>query len=157
MSPDDTPVLRPASEDDLPFLLALRRAAMGPHLRRAGAPLDEASMLARVRHRFEDARIVWLGGRRAGLFKVTREPGRWHVAQIQIDPSLQGRGLGRRLLSGLLDEADAQGVPVTLSVLKDNPARRLYESLGFAIVGAGALEYDMRREPGRRFFSAPGE
>ena len=77
---DDTLHLRPATAADLRFLLALRRATMGPHLRRAGAPLDAAGMLARVRHRFEDARIVWLGGRRVGLFKVTRGPGRWHVA-----------------------------------------------------------------------------
>ena len=136
--------LTPATEDDLPFLLALRKATMTEHLRRAGAPDDDGHHLARVRHRFEDARIVWLDGRRAGLFKVSRDAASWRVVQIQLDRAFQGRGLGRRLLAGLLQEADAQDAAVTLSVLRGNPARRLYESLGFAPVGENQLETEMR-------------
>ena len=140
--------LQPATEDDLPFLLALRKSTMQEHLQRAGAPLDDAHHLARIHYRFEDARIVWLDGRPAGLFKHGRDAAGWRVVQIQIDPAFQGRGLGRRLLADLLDEADAQGIPVTLSVLKGNPARRLYEALGFTPVEETELEYEMRYEPG---------
>ena len=140
--------LQPATEDDLPFLLALRKTTMQEHLQRAGAPLDDDHHLARIRYRFEDARIVWLDGRPAGLFKHGRDPAGWRIVQIQIDPAFQGRGLGRRLLQGVLDEADAAGVPVTLSVLKGSPARRLYEALGFIPVEETDLEYEMRHEPG---------
>ena len=140
--------LQPATEDDLPFLLALRKTTMHEHLRRAGAPQDDDYHLARILYRFEDARIVWLDGRPAGLFKHGRDPASWRIVQIQIDPAFQGRGLGRRLLEGVLDEADAEGVPVTLSVLKGNPARRLYEALGFIPVEETDLEYEMRHEPG---------
>lgn len=69
------------------------------------------------------------------------------MVQIQIDPAFQGQGLGRRLLAGLLRQADDEGAPVTLSVLKGNPARRLYESLGFTPVEETALEIEMRYEP----------
>jgi len=140
--------LQPATEDDLPFLLTLRKTTMQEHLQRAGAPLDDDYHLARIRYRFEDARIVWLDGRPAGLLKHGRDPAGWRIVQIQIDPAFQGRGLGRRLLEGVLDEADAEGVPVTLSVLKGNPARRLYEALGFIPVEETDLEYEMRHEPG---------
>jgi len=140
--------LQPATEDDLPFLLSLRKSTMTEHLRRAGAPLDDAHHLARIRYRFDDAQIVWLDGRPAGLFKHYRDAGGWRIVQIQVDPALQGQGLGRRLLAGVLDQADAEGAPVTLSVLKGNPARRLYEALGFTPTKETDLEHEMRYEPG---------
>ena len=48
----------------------------------------------------------------------------------------------------MLDKPDAEGLPVTLSVLKGNPAQRLYEALGFIPVEETDLEYEMRHEPG---------
>jgi len=140
--------LQPASDDDLPFLLALRKATMQEHLQRAGAPLDDEHHLARIRYHFDDAQIVWLDGRPAGLFKHYRDPAGWRIVQIQIDPAFQGQGLGRHLLEGVLDQADAEGAPVTLSVLKGNPAQRLYAALGFTPIKETELEFEMRYEPG---------
>lgn len=148
MSLTPTLALQPATEDDLPFLLSLRKSTMTEHLERAGAPLDDEHHLARVRHRFDDAQIVWLDGRPAGLFKHYRDAAGWRIVQIQIDPAFQGRGLGRRLLAGVLEQADAEGAPVTLSVLKGSPARRLYEALGFTTTEETDLEHEMRYEPG---------
>ncbi|RBL82790.1 GNAT family N-acetyltransferase [Streptomyces cavourensis] len=147
MSPHSL-ALQPATEDDLPFLLSLRRATMTEHLARAGAPQDDEHHLARIRYGFEGAQIVWLHGRPAGLFKTLREPDGWRVVQIQIDPAYQGQGLGRQLLTGLLRQADQEGAAVTLSVLQGNPARRLYESLGFRAVEEAGVETEMRYEPG---------
>lgn len=154
MSPHSL-ALQAATEDDLPFLLALRKATMTEHLARVDAPRDDAHHLARIRYHFDDAQIVWLHGRPAGLFKAFRDPAGWRVVQIQIDPALQGQGLGRRLLASLLRQADDEGAPVTLSVLKGNPARRLYESLGFTPVEETALEIEMRYEPAPRPAAEP--
>ncbi|NMK49872.1 GNAT family N-acetyltransferase [Achromobacter sp. Bel] len=140
--------LQPASDDDLPFLLALRKATMQEHLQRAGAPLDDEHHLARIRYHFDDAQILCLDGRPAGLFKHYRDPAGWRIVQIQIDPAFQGQGLGRLLLERVLDQADAEGAPVTLSVLKGNPAQRLYTALGFTPIEETELEFEMRYEPG---------
>lgn len=46
------------------------------------------------------------------------------------------RGLGRALLTGLIDTARAEGrTALSLSVEDDNPAARLYRSVGFEVVG----------------------
>jgi len=140
--------LLPATEEDVPFLLALRKRTMTAHLERAGVSLDDAGHLARIQYHFDDAQIVWLGGRPAGLFKHYRDASGWRIVQIQIDPDFQGQGLGRRLVAGVLDRADQEGAPVTLSVLKGNPARRLYEALGFTPVMETELEHEMRYDPG---------
>jgi ribosomal protein S18 acetylase RimI-like enzyme len=52
------------------------------------------------------------------------------------------------VLSRILAAAAAKGKPVELSVLKNNPARRLYDRLGFAVVTEDEMKYYMRRSYG---------
>ncbi|OXI31187.1 GNAT family N-acetyltransferase [Burkholderia sp. AU16741] len=125
--------LRAASQEDLPFLLMLRRLTMTEHLQRVGAPIDDEAHDRRIRAHFDDAMIVCEGTAAIGLLKVTRAAGEWHVHQIQILPAHQGRGIGEAVLNALLTDAARAHVPVSLSVLHGNPARRLYERLGFRV------------------------
>ncbi len=93
----------------------------------------------------------------AGLAFVSSPPHpEAEVHTIGVDPAHQGRGVGRALLRGLLAAADEQHATVFLEVRTDNePARALYESEGFAVVGirkryyrpSGADAHTMRREP----------
>ncbi|WP_175733783.1 GNAT family N-acetyltransferase [Burkholderia ambifaria] len=130
--------LRPASSSDLPFLLTLRRLTMTEHLQRVGAPTDDEAHHLRIAANFEDAMIVCesagAGVNAIGLLKVTRSADEWHVHQIQILPARQGQRIGEAVLRELLAEAARAHVPVSLSVLHGNPARRLYERLGFRLV-----------------------
>ena len=51
----------------------------------------------------------------------------------------RGRGIGTALMRAMLDELRAAGYArASLSVQKENPALRLYERLGFRVVGDGA-------------------
>lgn len=57
---------------------------------------------------------------------------------IGVKPRLQGQGVGGKLLHALIAEAAGRGVGLCLNVRHDNPARRLYERLGFCLVpGSG--------------------
>ncbi|RDI48882.1 GNAT family N-acetyltransferase [Nocardia mexicana] len=53
---------------------------------------------------------------------------------IGVAPSARGTGLGTALLTRLLDDARTRYDGVCLSVRETNPARRLYERLGFEFV-----------------------
>lgn len=144
--------LQVPSQNDVPYLLALRRSTMDAHLVAQGIPADEAAHMARILYHWEDARLLRIDGEPAGLLKAYRGliegEDRWHVVQIQLAPGFQGKGWGEQVLRLVLDPADAQGLPVTLDVLKVNPARRLYERCGFVIDRESEHEYHMRR-PGR--------
>jgi len=54
---------------------------------------------------------------------------------IAVIASRRHEGIGRRLLNDLIDASVAQGCrALSLSVAENNPARRLYESVGFVLV-----------------------
>jgi ribosomal protein S18 acetylase RimI-like enzyme len=140
--PDYT--LRPAREADVPFLLRLREAAMDPHHRAAGIFQTPAEMEERVRNFYDEAQVIEIEGRPAGLWKLHREPAQWWIIQVQLMPEHQGRGIGATLIRQLADEARAAGVALKLKVLKSNPAQHLYARLGFVIVGEGEHGWEMQ-------------
>lgn len=47
---------------------------------------------------------------------------------VCVDPSMRSRGIGRRLIQRAFEQCEG---PVKLHVEPDNPAKRLYERLGF--------------------------
>ena len=139
--------LRPAREEDIAFLLELRRLTMVPHQIASGVVPSEVERRERVALHFEWARILEYQGLPVGLLKLVRLPPVWLLSQIQLLPTYQGRGWGRDLLEGILCEAQQAGVAVELHVLRENPARRLYERLGFVQTHVQANAYVMRWNP----------
>jgi ribosomal protein S18 acetylase RimI-like enzyme len=136
--------LRPATEADVPFLLALRGQTMTRHQVASGVEPSDEEQLRRVRHRFDCAQIIEHDGKPSGLFKASRDGPDWQLIQIQLAPELQGRGIGELLIRRLIDESRLAGASLGLHVLLQSPARHLYERLGFVIVGQGEHEYEMR-------------
>ena len=64
---------------------------------------------------------------------------------MAVFPGFRGRGIGTALLDRLLETAG--DVPISLSVSEANPARRLYERVGFVALGepAGGAVTMLRR------------
>lgn len=60
-----------------------------------------------------------------------------HIASVGLMPSVQGRGIGRRMMEGIIERLKGDGIKrIELTVASDNPrAMWLYESLGFAREG----------------------
>jgi ribosomal protein S18 acetylase RimI-like enzyme len=138
---------RPATPQDISFLLDLRHRTMNGHVLASGAEVSDAHHMARLMHRFECAEILLHEGAPVGLLKVSRDPHEWVVIQIQLAPGCQGGGIGTGLLAEVIDEAAHAGVDLTLSVLKANPAKALYERFGFVVERESEFSFDMRRKP----------
>ena len=67
-----------------------------------------------------------------------------HLRTLFIRPESQGLGIGTRLLQHLIQEAQRQQQPLTLHVIHINPAKRLYERLGFRAVREEEKTFFMR-------------
>jgi ribosomal protein S18 acetylase RimI-like enzyme len=139
--------LRAATPDDEPFLIELRKLTMTAHLERAGEPVDDESHRLRARSNLHLAQVVCCNGEDIGLIKLVRSETDWHLQQIQILPGYQGRGIGTAVIRAMLGEAHQAHVSVSLSVLHGNPARRLYERLGFEVAGTTSIELKMTCRP----------
>lgn len=126
---------RPATDADQSFLLDLRLQTMDQHYVASGVHLSREEHMQRVLSRFDCAQIIVIDERESGLLKLDRNGSDWHLMQIQLLPDLQRRGLGTQLMSNIISEASSAGATIRLGVLKANPARRLYERLGFLEVG----------------------
>lgn len=141
-------MLRPARAADADFLFALFVHAHGSVF----AHLDDATRDALLqmqfraqdhgyRTRFPNARfdVIECGGAPIGRLVVDRSEREIRVVDVALLPAHRNRGIGTSLLRALLAEAAANGRAVTLHVARDNPARSLYQRLGFASVSEDAI------------------
>lgn len=69
------------------------------------------------------------------------------LAQLYILKDFQRHGFGTELLKRLFTEAGMSNLPIRLQVLAVNPARELYERLGFVVVEATPERYFMEWVP----------
>lgn len=149
MDEGPTPRWRTASAADLPFI--------------------EAAELDYIREREPDQEAAWLAAAdrnrqlwgenlaRTTVAEVDGTPvgyGMWAVLEaratvvtLHVAPAHRRSGLGRRLLAAVADDARRRGHDVLeLGVHRDNPARRLYETAGFARTGEDGAYLLFRRD-----------
>jgi ribosomal protein S18 acetylase RimI-like enzyme len=77
--------------------------------------------------------VVERNGTAIGRLIVDRGEDEIRLLDIALLPEHRGVGAGSALLRELLAEAAAQSKRVTIHVERANPARRLYERLGFRV------------------------
>src|SRR5262245_40270423 len=58
---------------------------------------------------------------------------------IGVEPNARRQGVGEQLMRALIGEAARHGLGLCLSVRSENPARRLYERLGFRDIPGSAV------------------
>jgi [ribosomal protein S18]-alanine N-acetyltransferase len=125
-----TPSVEPASLRDAPRLAQLHAASF----HRGWGESEFESMIAErntLVHRLRQGRrIIGFAVSRIGADEA-------EILSIAIDANQRGRGLSRNLLLTHLGHLAGRGVRrIFLEVEENNaPARRLYERMGFAVVG----------------------
>ena len=160
MTPFDreTVTLRRITEDDLSFLFGLYASTREEEL--APVPWTPEQKEAFLRQQFAAQHSWWrqhYTGARFDLVLVDGVPaGRLYVdvwerevriVDIALVPEYRGGGIGTMLLRRVFDEGDAAGKPVSIHVEVFNPARRLYERLGFVEKGKHGDVYILMERP----------
>jgi len=129
---------RPARDGDMERLFEINEAAMRSHV--------EANWRRAWDERFQRA-MFWEGTNLGthevfytdqqlfGFWSVVRSESEILLERISLMPAFQRRGIGTALIRELLLEGESRGLVVRLQVFPANPARRLYERLGFRHTG----------------------
>lgn len=140
--------LRPATAADRELIEGLYLESMTVLLTALGS-FDAHAVKRRLLaiHRREDARMVLADGAVVGWLEVGVGPDRLTLHQVHLVEAVRGRGLGTRLVTWLQAAATRLNRPLMLYVVSNNPARRLYERLGFSVVGDSGVKIRMCYDP----------
>lgn len=91
--------------------------------------------------------VIEIDGKAAGRLYIERWESEIRVMDICLLPKFRGQGVGGQLLGEILEEGQRQGKTVTIHVEQYNPARRLYDRLGFEIIEDKGVYLLMRWTP----------
>ncbi|KAB5558715.1 acyl-CoA N-acyltransferase [Coniochaeta sp. 2T2.1] len=99
---------------------------------------------------------IWKDAQNAVHSDVWKDPRGYYFLNIMtVLPEHQGKGIGRRLVTVVTDQADREGMPCYLEASRDVPNMAIYERMGFKFVkkldcddnGDICTLYTMVREP----------
>lgn len=126
--------LRPAAPADAEFVDWLTRTVMNDYVMKTWSSFeDQAEYFARNSFDQATTKIIQLSGRDIGRLSLMQDEQSVTVDNIHLLPELQGMGIGQALLEALVLQCHQHGKRAKLKLLRVNPARRLYERLGFEL------------------------
>ena len=150
--------LRPVEDGDMEFLLALYATTREDELKQV--PWTPEQKTAFVHHQFWAQHTHWhenytdttwdvvlVDGVPAGRLYVARWPEDIRIVDVALMPGHRGAGIGTGLIREIFAEGDESGRKVSIHVEIFNPARRLYERLGFVQAGEHGVYLLMERHP----------
>jgi ribosomal protein S18 acetylase RimI-like enzyme len=150
--------LRPATDADLDFMHRLYATTREDELRQVSwTDEQKAAFVSQQFHaqhqywheNYTDTSwdVVVLDGEPIGRLYVARWPDDIRIVDIALMPEHRGGGVGTRLLRDIMAEGDASGRKVSIHVEIFNPARALYERLGFVQAQERGVYLLMERLP----------
>jgi ribosomal protein S18 acetylase RimI-like enzyme len=146
--------LRPAAEADLPLLAAIYATTREEELGRVPWSAAQKRAFTDWQSKLQERHYA-LHYPAAERLVIERDApiGRIYVdtsaevrlMELTLLPDFRNQGIGTALMSAFLAYADGLGLPASLHVEPFNPARRMYERMGFGFVEArGVYEYMVR-------------
>lgn len=130
---------------DLSWLWELKRTTMRAYVA-AAFGWEDADQYERFTAAFDPVklRIIRVDRSDAGLIEVAEKECFFFIARIELLPIFQRRGIGSLVIAEVVDQAARRNKPVHLQVLRANPARRLYERLGFSVYEETATHFRLK-------------
>ena len=141
----ETPMLKDLSMADLDYVCELAARTMRAYVETDLGVWDAAVAREKMVLLLDAGEFsgIFTGSERVGAVAVKRVADRMQLEQLFIEPRFQGRGVGTRVVQELKCDATRAQVPLRLRVFFSNPARKLYERLGFTVVKRQNKQYHM--------------
>ena|SRR5687768_8378190 len=138
-------VLRDSDASDAEFLVELYRESRMDELTAMGLSHQQIVPFIAMQYnarrqayaaKYPEARdsIILMDGEKVGRLLAAELDDEIRLIDIAVTAGFQGRGIGSIIVKRLLESAANVQKPVRLQVALLNPAKRLYERLGFATV-----------------------
>ncbi len=76
-------------------------------------------------------KIIVIDNKDIGVTNFFEDNNEYIVGLVLIHPDYQGKGIGTKIINDYIDIAKKENKTIRLSTYKYNPAKKLYERLGF--------------------------
>ena len=139
---EESITLRPATEDDRQFLLALYKSSRGDDLRDLGWEEERIAEFLEMQYQayqnflandhpdIQD-QVVLSFGEPVGHLAIERRPEEIRLVDVSLMPEQRQHGTGTLLIQELQTQAAAAKRPLRLQVIRFSRAVGLFERLGF--------------------------
>ena len=91
----------------------------------------------------EEFSAIIYEGERIGAVSILRHDTHYQLEELYISGQYQNRGIGAKIVRDLIAIAKQEGKPIRLRVLTSNPAKSLYDRLGFVVTKTEPERYFM--------------
>ena len=137
--------LRNATIEDCDILFNTYRETVGPYVKQAWG-WDERFQTNGfwTHHPIEEFKVIEVNNQFAGGIHFIEEKNELYIKMIFIVPKLHRKGIGSDLITQIYHLAKSQNKSLCLTVIKSNPAKKLYDRLGFNIIKEDDNTYEMR-------------
>lgn len=137
--------LRDATTADCDILFSTYRETVGPYIKQAWGWDEEFQTNGFWSHHpVEEFNVIEVQNKLVGAIHYIEEKNNLYIKMIFLLPKFQGKGIGSNLITHIYQLAQSQNKSLYLTVIKSNPAKKLYDRLGFKIVIEDNNTYEMR-------------
>jgi ribosomal protein S18 acetylase RimI-like enzyme len=138
--------LRPVRAEDYRFAWRLYAEGISPYAAAYTAWVD-AEQEARFESRYKPGStwVIRRDGTDVGWMELHEIDEELRLNQLYVAAAQQRKGIGSQVMRQVLAKSRETGKPIALNVLKNNPARRLYERFGFTVVDENDMKFFMTR------------
>ncbi len=152
---------RPITDKDKPFLAEVYEASRAEEMSMTGWPPEEIKKFLQNQFNLQHVQymenyknaqfdIILYNRVPAGRLYVHRKKDDIRIVDIALLPRFRRQGIGSKIMTDLVAEADEKQLPLSLHVECNNPAMGLYERLGFEKGELKGVYYFMERKPNKK-------
>ena len=136
--------LRAATDKDQEFLYESYKTTLKPYVEWAWG-WDEAFQRDSFLKHFPIAqfKVVSVNGSNAGGLYIEEQDSLRFIRLIYLLPEFQARGIGRNLIAKEMAKTKKMKKALHLKVVKINPAKSLYDRLGFMLLEENDVTYHL--------------
>ena len=150
--------LRPVTDDDQEFLFQLYVSTRAEERELVGWPDELWDRFMRMQFDLQQAHyrrsydnpsfdIILADDTPVGRLYLDRRADEYRLIDLSLLPQFRRMGIGGSFLKAVIQEAEAQGLPLSLHVEKNNPILDYYRRIGFRIEADRGAYLFMVRPP----------
>ena len=125
---------RKCKQDDVSFILELKELGMKWYIEKIygwNIEIQKEKTKREIEKFIDTMKIIVVDNQDIGVTNFFEDEGKYHVGLIVVHPDYQGKGIATKIINDYIDIAKKEQKEILIKTYKCNPAKKLYEKLGF--------------------------